>query len=235
MIRDKIIYKLITNIDSINKDSPTALLNALYQCEDYILLDENKDFIVNEQSFNYKSSFHLSFIANKDSLNDNYPQARKALYKSISKIKQERAKELEAQMQERAKALQDLDLKQRELKLKDLQKQQAKALNHPQTQARFQAQTEKDSPFVLESNDKSIKIIFLSQGIAPCSSLRDSQGKSWRALRSNSPIPANPIRLLGLTHPDELDKQDEKAKQEKLMIKYKNLFQSIQQDLGSKK
>ena len=149
-------------------------------------------------------------------------------------------------MQEMAKALQDLDLKQRELKLKDLQKQQEKAFRDKhlqlQTKSIFPTHKSKDSPFVLESQDKSIKIIFFdsilpshnTQGIA-CSSLRDSQGKSWRALRSNSPIPANPIRLLGLTHPDELDKQDEKAKQEKLMIKYKNLFQSIQQDLGSKK
>ena len=38
----KVFYELITDIDSINKDSPIALLNALYQCEDYILLDENE-------------------------------------------------------------------------------------------------------------------------------------------------------------------------------------------------
>lgn len=157
MIRNSIIYKLI-DIDSINKDSPVALLNAMYQCENYALLDENKDLIVNAKSFNYKSSFYLSFIADKDSISEEYLKARKALYKLIAKIKQEQAK-----------ALQDLDLKQRE----------SYNLQRKQTQARFSTQKDKVSPLILESKDKSIKIIFLSQGIAPCSSLRDLQGKSW--------------------------------------------------------
>ncbi|RDU58700.1 lipase, partial [Helicobacter sp. MIT 14-3879] len=77
----KTIYKNITldDINSITKDSPIALLNALYQCEDCILLNENKEAIVNESFFKYKSSFYLSFISNKDSLSDEYLQARKDL------------------------------------------------------------------------------------------------------------------------------------------------------------
>ncbi|WP_233715967.1 hypothetical protein [Helicobacter trogontum] len=85
----KTIYENITqnNIDSLTKDSPIHLLNALYQCEDYILLDENKEAIVNKKSFTYKSSFYLSFLSNQDSISEEYLQARKALYKSVNLLK----------------------------------------------------------------------------------------------------------------------------------------------------
>ncbi|TLD98681.1 hypothetical protein LS65_009575, partial [Helicobacter japonicus] len=88
------IQKLNPNdIDSLTKDSPIHLLNALYQCEDYILLDENKEAIVNKKSFNYKSSFYLSFLSNQDSISNEYLEARKSLYKSISQLKQEKQKQ----------------------------------------------------------------------------------------------------------------------------------------------
>ena len=88
----KTIYENITqdNIDSLTKDSPIHLLNALYQCEDYILLDENKEAIVNKKSFTYKSSFYLSFLSNQDSIREEYLQARKALYKSVNLLKKDK-------------------------------------------------------------------------------------------------------------------------------------------------
>ena len=88
----KTIYENITqdNIDSLTKDSPIHLLNALYQCEDYILLDENKEAIVNKKSFTYKSSFYLSFLSNQDSISEEYLQARKALYKSVNLLKKDK-------------------------------------------------------------------------------------------------------------------------------------------------
>ena len=88
----KTIYENITqdDIDSLTKDSPIHLLNALYQCEDYILLDENKEATVNKKSFNYTSSFYLSFLSNQDSISDEYLQARKNLYKSVNLLKKDK-------------------------------------------------------------------------------------------------------------------------------------------------
>ncbi|SQB98357.1 lipase family protein [Helicobacter fennelliae] len=129
------------NIDSLTKDSPIHLLNALYQCEDYILLDENKEAIVNKKSFNYTSSFYLSFLSNQDSVTDKYLEARKSLYKSISQLKQEKQKQ----------------------ELQELQKQQEKALRDKQRQEQQQARLNKHSNLILESQDKSITIIFLDK------------------------------------------------------------------------
>ena len=162
------IQKLNPNdIDSLTKDSPIHLLNALYQCEDYILLDENKEVIVNKKSFNYKSSFYLSFLSNQDSITNEYLEARKSLYQSISQLKQERVEqelqELKKQQEILEQSLQNLDSTQKEAKLKELQKQQEKALRDKQRQEQQQARLNKHSNLILESQDKSITIIFLDK------------------------------------------------------------------------
>ncbi|WP_232000224.1 hypothetical protein [Helicobacter cinaedi] len=155
------------DIDNLNKDSETIYLKALYQCEDYILLDENKEAIVNKKSFNYTSSFYLSFLSNQDSITDEYLEARKSLYKSISQIKQEKQKqelqELQKQQEILEQSLQNLDSKQKESQLKELQREQEKALRDKQRQEQQQARLNKHSNLILESQDKSITIIFLDK------------------------------------------------------------------------
>ncbi|WP_110580719.1 hypothetical protein, partial [Helicobacter cinaedi] len=155
------------DIDNLNKDSETIYLKALYQCENYILLDENKEAIVNKKSFNYTSSFYLSFLSNQDSITDEYLEARKSLYKSISQIKQEKQKqelqELQKQQEILEQSLQNLDSKQKESQLKELQREQEKALRDKQRQEQQQARLNKHSNLILESQDKSITIIFLDK------------------------------------------------------------------------
>ncbi|TQR51513.1 hypothetical protein DMC01_12675, partial [Campylobacter troglodytis] len=85
------------DLESITKHSSLHLLNALYQCQDFAIVnpslnDDNVSF-----KFGYHSSFYLSFVANKKSLSNSYLTSRKALYKSIMQIKKEKA---EAQKQE---------------------------------------------------------------------------------------------------------------------------------------
>ena len=87
------------------------------------------------KTFGYKSSFYLSFIANKDSLSDTYLEARKALYKTYQQIKQEQTEELQkTTTRARASTMQNLTTNNN-------------------------IYITKDSYLVLESNDT--KIIFL--------------------------------------------------------------------------
>ena len=178
------------DIHTLTKDSPPHLLKALYFCEDYTFLDSNRNPSLTEsnitKTFGYKSSFYLSFIANKDSLSNEYLEARKALYKTYQQIKQEQTEELQKQQQELEQELQGLDSKQRESRLQEIQRKQERELREEQRekerqeqrQARFSknlantyntsttqnlstnnAYITKDSYLVLESNDT--KIIFL--------------------------------------------------------------------------
>ena len=97
----------IQDIESLNKDSNIIYLKALYQCESIMYFDENDDLFYKDkvkEFYNYKSAFYLSFIANKDSLSNEYLQARKALYKTYQLIKQEQAEELQKQQQELEKS-----------------------------------------------------------------------------------------------------------------------------------
>ena len=176
--------------DSLTKDSPIALLNALYQCQDFVFVDSKHNPSLTKsnitKTFGYKSSFYLSFITNKDSLSNEYFEARKALYKTYQLIKQEQAEELQKQQQELEQELQGLDSKQRESKLQELQREQRKR----ERQERFSkgnttnntqnlinayytnntknlrstnndAYNTKDSNLILESKDKNNAIIFL--------------------------------------------------------------------------
>ena len=186
---DTTILKHITqqDIDSLTKDSPIALLNALYQCQDFVFVDSTHNPSLTKsnitKTFGYKSSFYLSFIANKDSLSNEYLNARKALYKTYQQIKQEQTEELQRNQEELEQALQGLDSRERESKLQEIQRKQERELREKQRekerqeqrQARFSknlantyntsttqnlitnnnAYITKDSYLILESNDKN--------------------------------------------------------------------------------
>ena len=114
------------------------------------------------KTFGYKSSFYLSFIANKDSLSNEYLQARKALYKTYQLIKQEQAEELQKQQQELEQELQGLDSKERESKLQELQREQERELREKQRQVRTNKRNANNTNnLILESKDKNNIIIFL--------------------------------------------------------------------------
>ena len=159
------------DIDSLTKDSPIALLNALYQCQDFVFVDSKNNPSLSDsnitQTFGYKSAFYLSFIANKDSLSDTYLEARKALYKTYQHLKQEQTEELQKQHQELEQELQGLDSKVRESKLQELQRKQERELREKQREKERQERlssrntANKDSHLILESNDKNNVIIFL--------------------------------------------------------------------------
>ena len=155
------------DIDSLTKDSPIALLNALYQCQDFVFVDYKNNPSLSDsnitQTFGYKSSFYLSFIANKDSLSNEYLQARKALYKTYQQIKQEQTEELQKQQQELEQELQGLDSKQRESRLQEIQREQERKQREKERQERLSSRNtiNKDSHLILESNDKNNVIIFL--------------------------------------------------------------------------
>ncbi|RDU61537.1 hypothetical protein CQA53_10005 [Helicobacter didelphidarum] len=185
----------LDNISSLTKASPIALLKALYQCENYIALDSSNNPTLDDnnaiKNFGYKSSFYLSFIANRDSLSDEYLEARKALYKSIMQIKQERQSEIEQEQ----KRINNLSYEEYERELKELEREQR--------QARFSKKDKsKDSNhLILESNDKSIKIIFLdkldSNQSSNVSSLREVGTTSWQSISTTQP---NNLSLSNLLH-----------------------------------
>ena len=163
----------IQDIESLNKDSNIIYLKALYQCESIMYFDENDDLFYKDkvkEFYNYKSAFYLSFIANKDSLSNEYLQARKALYKTYQLIKQEQAEELQKQQQELEQELQGLDSKARESKLQEIQREQERELREKQRQKERQEQrqarmnkrnTNNANNLILESKDKNNVIIFL--------------------------------------------------------------------------
>ena len=142
----------LEDIESIDLDSPPYLLKALYFCEDYTFLDSDKNPSLNDsnitQTFGYKSSFYLSFIANKKNLNNEYLQARKALYKTMMKLREEREQKHKEE-QERISRLSYEEYKE-EQKEKDRQER----LSNKNT-------ANKDSYLILESKDKNNVIIFL--------------------------------------------------------------------------
>ena len=154
------------DIDSLTKDSPIALLNALYQCQDFVFVDcrHNPSLTKSNitKTFGYKSSFYLSFITNKDSLSNEYLNARKALYKTYQLIKQEQAEDLQKQQQELEQQLQGLDSKERESKLQEIQREQERELREKQRQVRTNKRNANNTNnLILESNDKNNVIIFL--------------------------------------------------------------------------
>lgn len=180
------IQKINPNdIQSLTPNYPLHILKALFFCEDYILLDSNKEPLLKESNwrefYNYKSDFYTIFIVEKQTLTKDYINERKSLYKAIMQIRKEQQdkeiQELQRQQQELEQQLQGLDSKAREAKLQELQRKQEKALREKQRQEQRQARLSKsttqnlttnnnayitkDSYLVLESNDTNTKIIFL--------------------------------------------------------------------------
>ncbi|RDU60866.1 hypothetical protein CQA53_10620, partial [Helicobacter didelphidarum] len=115
------------DITSLTKDSPIALLKALYQCESYIALDSNNNPTLDDnnaiKTFGYKSSFANTFILDKESLSNEYLDARKALYKSIMQIKEERQGAIEQEQ----KRINNLSYEEYERELKELEREQRQA------------------------------------------------------------------------------------------------------------
>ena len=149
------------DIHALTKDSPPHLLKALYFCEDYTFLDSNRNPSLTEsnitKTFGYKSSFYLSFISDKDSLGNEYLQARKALYKTYQLIKQEQTQvleqtqaieqerlELQRSKEELEQQLQGLDSKERESKLQELQREHIREQREKERQEQRQARFSKN-------------------------------------------------------------------------------------------
>ena len=142
------------DIDSLTKDSPIALLNALYQCQDFVFVDSTHNPSLSDsnitKTFGYKSSFYLSFISHKDSLSNEYLQARKALYKTMMNLREQREQEYKEE-QDRISRLS--------------YEEYAQEQREKERQARFSNRNtaNKDSYLILESKDKSKRIIFLDK------------------------------------------------------------------------
>ena len=136
------------DIESLTPNSPLHLLKAIFFCEDYILLDSNKEPLLKESNwrefYNYKSDFYTIFIADKQTLTQDYLNTRKSLYKAIMQIRKEQQdkeiQELQRQQQELEQQLQGLDSKQRESKLQELQRKQERELKEKQRQKERQEQ-----------------------------------------------------------------------------------------------
>lgn len=136
------------DIQSLTPNSPLHLLKALFFCEDYILLDSNKEPLLKESNwrefYNYKSDFYTIFIADKKTLTQDYLNTRKSLYKAIMQIRKEQQdkeiQELQRSQQELEQQLQGLDSKVRESKLQELQRKQERELREKQRQKERQEQ-----------------------------------------------------------------------------------------------
>ncbi|TLD93283.1 lipase, partial [Helicobacter trogontum] len=86
-----------SDIDSLTKDSPLYLLRALYTCKPFAICNENNESFITKENVSkilgYKSDFANIFVYGKVSLSDTYLQARKALYKTIMNLREEREQE----------------------------------------------------------------------------------------------------------------------------------------------
>ena len=136
------------DIESLTPNSPLHLLKALFFCEDYILLDSNKEPLLRESNwrefYNYKSDFYTIFITDKQTLTKDYINKRKSLYKAIMQIRKEQQEkeiqELQRSQQELEQQLQGLDSRERESKLQELQRKQERELREKQRQKERQEQ-----------------------------------------------------------------------------------------------
>ncbi|MGX2973075.1 hypothetical protein [Helicobacter sp. T3_23-1059] len=167
----KIIGVDMQDINNITKNSNIAFLNALYQCQDFIIIKSNQSPSLNDDNiishFGYHSSFYLSFIANKDSLSDSYLTSRKSLYKSIMQIKEQKAQAQKQEIDSINAELKDLDFTQREARLQEIQKEQKTKIRETQKQDRFNQNAKSTNDLIFQTNDKTNTIIFLdSNGLA---------------------------------------------------------------------
>ncbi|MCL9821802.1 lipase [Helicobacter sp. 14348-15] len=156
--QDKDFYfKRVTldDIDSLTKDSPVHLLRALYTCKPFTICKENNESFLNKNNVSkilgYKSEFANIFIFNKDSLNNNYLTARKALYHSLSQIKQER---LDYYQQGQTRISQ-LNYEEYQEELRQQRNQRNKFNPH--------FYNKDTNQIILQSQDKNITILFLDK------------------------------------------------------------------------
>ena len=141
-----------SDIDSLTKDSPIHLLRALYTCKSFAICKENDEsFITKENAskiLGYKSDFANIFVYGKDSLNDTYLQARKALYKTMINLREEREQKHKEEQNRISR------LSYEEYKEKQREKERQERLSSRNT-------INKDSHLILESNDRNNIVIFL--------------------------------------------------------------------------
>ncbi|STP14490.1 hypothetical protein [Helicobacter fennelliae] len=202
------------DIHSLTPNSPLHLLKALFFCENYILLDSNKEPLLRESNwrefYNYKSDFYTIFIADKQALTQDYINERISLYNAIMQIRKQiqdkEIQELQKQQQELEQQLQGLDSKERESKLQEYQREQERKQRDKERQAQRQvrfskgnttsttqnlntnnnAYITKDSYLILESNDRDTKIIFLD-------SLKDSHIRTFSNPQANANTSTNSL------------------------------------------
>ena len=140
------------DIESLTPNSPLHLLKALFFCEDYILLDSNKEPLLKESNwrefYNYKSDFYTIFIADKQTLTKDYLNKRKSLYKAIMQIRKEQQdkeiQELQRSKEKLEQQLQGLDSKERESKLQELQREHIREQREKERQEQRQARFSKN-------------------------------------------------------------------------------------------
>ncbi len=89
----------LQDIDNIHINSEFAYLRVLFLCENFLVLDNNDEVLLNEkiakETLEYDEDEYILFILHKAKLNDTYLQARKELYKSINEFKRLGFKDLE--------------------------------------------------------------------------------------------------------------------------------------------
>ena len=141
-----------SDIDSLTKDSPLHILRALYTCKPFAICNENNESFITKENVSkilgYKSDFANIFVYGKVSLNDTYLQARKALYKTMINLREEREQEhKEEQNRISQLSYEEYSQEQRE-------KERQERFSNKNT-------ANKDLHFILESKDKNNIIIFL--------------------------------------------------------------------------
>ena len=148
-------------IQSLTKDSPLHLLRALYACKPFAICNENNESFITQENaariLGYKSAFYLSFIAHKDSLSNEYLNARKALYKTIMNLREQREQDYKEE-QERIS----------QLSYEEYQREREKTLREQQRQERIQRARNPNTTnhLILETKDKNNVVIFLDSDIS---------------------------------------------------------------------
>ena len=149
------------SLQDLQDESKLGYFYCLYYCNPLIVLDNENKTTLNEKiaidNFGYKDDFYLSFIANKDSLSNEYLQARKALYKTIMNLREQREQDYKEE-QERIS----------QLSYEEYQREREKALREQQRQERMQRARNPNTTnhLILETKDKNNVIIFLDSDIS---------------------------------------------------------------------
>lgn len=102
------------DIDNIHINSSFADLRALFLCESVLILDKNNTALLSEQKakeiFNYNDDEYILFLLHKNTLTQEYIEARKKLYKTMSLFKELQIKDLENTFQNYMNSLNNDDI-----------------------------------------------------------------------------------------------------------------------------